>query len=62
MNRNKNDRNDARSIAHLIRSGWFKAVHVKSVASQGLRSLLAAREFFVNKLRDHENDSVGCVA
>jgi len=23
MNRNKNDRNDARSIAHLIRSGWF---------------------------------------
>ena len=28
MNRNKNDRNDARSIAHLIRLGWFKAVHV----------------------------------
>lgn len=29
MNRNKNDRNDARSLAQLIRSGWFKAVHVK---------------------------------
>lgn len=26
MNRNKNDRNDAHSIAYLIRSGWFKAV------------------------------------
>ena len=59
MNRNKNDRNDARSIAHLIRSGWFKAVHVKSVASQELRSLLVAREFFVNKLRDHENEIRG---
>jgi len=59
MNRNKNDRNDARSIAHLIRSGWFKQVHMKSVASQELRSLLVAREFFVNKLRDHENEIRG---
>jgi transposase len=59
MNRNKTDRNDARSIAHLIRSGWFKQVHVKSVASQELRSLLVAREFFVNKLRDHENEIRG---
>jgi transposase len=59
MNRNKNDRNDARWIAHLIRSGWFKALHVKSVASQELRSLLVAREFFVNKLRDHENEIRG---
>ncbi|KRB30935.1 hypothetical protein ASD99_21195 [Mesorhizobium sp. Root695] len=25
------NRNNARSIAHLIRSGWFKAVHLKSV-------------------------------
>lgn len=59
MTRNKNDRNDARSLAHLIRSGWFKAVHVKSVESQGLRTLLVAREFFVNKLRDHENEIRG---
>lgn len=59
MNRNKNDRNDARSLAQLIRSGWFKAVHVKSTESQELRSLLIAREFFVNKLRDHENEIRG---
>jgi len=50
MNRNKSDRNNARSIAHSIRSGWYKAVHAKSVASQELRSLLVGREFFVNKL------------
>ena len=24
MNRNKNDRNDARSLAQLVRSGWFR--------------------------------------
>lgn len=59
MTRNKNDRNDAGFLAHLIRSGWFKAVHVKSVESQELRSLLVAREFFVNKLRDHENEIRG---
>ena len=58
MNRNKNDRNDARSIAHLIRAGWYKEVHVKSVASQELRSLLVAREFFVNKLRPLRGASV----
>lgn len=59
MSRNKNDRNDARSLVHLIRSGWFKTVHVKSVESQELRTVLVAREFFVNKLRDHENEIRG---
>lgn len=59
MNRNKNDRNDARSLAQLVRSGWFKAVHVKSRPSQELRTLLIAREFYVNKLRDHENEIRG---
>lgn len=59
MNRNRNDRNDARSLSHLIRSGWFKTVHVKSKQSQESRSLLVAREFFVNKLRDHGNEIRG---
>jgi transposase len=59
MNRNKNDRNDVHSLAHLIRSGWFEAVDVKSTESQELRSLLVSREFFVNKLRDHENEIRG---
>ncbi|UWQ49922.1 IS110 family transposase [Leisingera caerulea] len=59
MNRNKNDRNDARSLAQLIRSGWFKPVHIKSTESQEMRTLLMSREFFVNKLRDHENEIRG---
>lgn len=59
MHRNKNDRNDARALVHLVRSGWFKAVHVKSRISQELRTLLVAREFLVNKLRDHENEIRG---
>lgn len=59
MNRNKNDRNDARSLAQLVRSGWFKAVHVKLRPSQELRTLLTAREFYVNKLRNHENEIRG---
>lgn len=40
MNRNKNAPNDARSLAQLIRSGWFKALHVKSTESQEIRTLL----------------------
>lgn len=45
MSRNKNDRNDARSLAQIVRSGGFKAVHVKSTDSQELRTLLTSREF-----------------
>lgn len=58
---NKNDRNDERSIAQIIRSGWFKQVHVKSAESQELRTLLTTRGFLVNKLRDHENEIRGAL-
>jgi len=61
MSLNKTDRNDARSIAQLVRSGWFKAVHVKSIESQELRTLLTSREFLVNKVRDHENEIRGAL-
>jgi transposase len=34
--RNKTDKNDARGIAQLLRSGWYSRVHVKSIVqSQG---------------------------
>ncbi len=59
MAANKTDRDDARAIAQVVRSGWFKAVHVKSTESQELRVLLSAREFLVNKVRDHENEIRG---
>ena len=26
----KTDRNDARGIAHIMRTGWYREVHVKS--------------------------------
>ena len=31
----KTDRNDARGIAQLMRLGWLRPVHCKSVAAQG---------------------------
>ena len=32
--RNKTDRNDARGIAQILRTGWYREVHVKSLESQ----------------------------
>jgi transposase len=52
---NKTDRNDARAIAQIVRTGWFRAVHVKSPACRAWRALLAARRLVLNKLRDVEN-------
>ena len=40
----KTDRNDARGLAHLARTGFFKAVHVKSLSAHALRSLIVAQE------------------
>jgi transposase len=36
----KNDRNDARGIAQLMRLGWFRPVHCKSMPAQEVRALL----------------------
>ena len=30
--RNKTDRNDARGIAQILRTGWYSRVHIKSLA------------------------------
>ena len=35
---NKTDRNDARAIAQIMRTGWFKAVHVKTPTCRSWRS------------------------
>jgi transposase len=58
---NKTDRNDAHGIAQMMRTGWFKRVHVKSTLSQELRTLLTSRRFVVNKLRDVENEIRGAL-
>jgi len=52
---NKTDRNDARGLAQIVRTGWFRAVHVKSPTCRSWRALLAARRLVLNKMRDVEN-------
>lgn len=48
---NKMDRNDARSLAQIMRTGWFRQVHVKSRECRLWRSLLAARRTILNEMR-----------
>jgi transposase len=55
----KSDRNDARGIAQLMRLGWFRPVHCKSIGAQETRSLLTARKLVQSKLRDVENSLRG---
>jgi transposase len=51
----KSDRNDARGIAQLMRLGWFKPVHCKSIGAQETRAVLTARKLVQSKLLDVEN-------
>lgn len=55
----KTDRNDARGLAHIMRTGWFKSVHIKSEASQKLRVLLNNRSCLVDKRVDISNQIRG---
>jgi transposase len=50
----KTDRNDARGIAQLMRLGWFRPVHCKSIPAQETRALLTARKLVQVKLHDIE--------
>ena len=55
----KSDRNDARGIAQLMRLGWFRPVHCKSLSAQETRATLTARKLVQSKLRDMENSLRG---
>ena len=55
----KSDRNDARNIAQLMRLGWFRPVHCKSMSAQETRAMLTARKLIQNKLQDIENSLRG---
>jgi transposase len=46
----KTDRKDARGIAQLMRLGWFRPVHCKSMPAQEVRALLTARKLVKAKL------------
>ena len=52
---NKTDRNDARALAQIMRTGWYRQVHVKSRPSRLWRSLLASRRTVLNEMRTIEN-------
>jgi transposase len=55
----KTDRRDARGIAHLLRMGWFRPVHVKTVSARERRVLLGARDTLVRRTRDLDNSVRG---
>jgi transposase len=55
----KTDRNDARGLAHLARTGFFKPVHVKSLPAHALRSLIIARKKLVGQRVTLENQIRG---
>ena len=44
----------ARGIAQLMRMGWFRPVHAKSIGSREVRALLVARKQLLSKLMDLE--------
>jgi transposase len=51
----KTDRTDARGIAQLVRLGWFRPVHCKSMEAQETRAVLTARKLLQSKLQDIRN-------
>ena len=56
---NKTDKNDARGIAQLLRTGWYSKVHIKSMASHRIRDLLSSRKAVLSKCIDLENEIRG---
>ncbi len=43
MHMNKTDQNDAEGLAQIMRTGWYRPVHVKSLDAHRARALLGAR-------------------
>jgi transposase len=50
----KTDKKDARGIAQLMRLGWFRPVHCKSLPAQEVRAVLTARKLLQGKRHDVE--------
>jgi len=55
----KSDRKDADAIAQAMRTGWYRAVHVKSGESQRIRVLLRNRRILQAKRLDIDNEIRG---
>ena len=57
----KTDRNDAEGLAQLLRTGWYKAVHVKQDDTQEVKAWIEARELLKHKQQDIKNAIRGLV-
>jgi transposase len=57
--RNKTDKTDAKGIAHILRTGWFSPVHMKSREAHGVRALLSTRKALLKKTIDLANEVRG---
>jgi transposase len=55
----KTDRKDARGIAELMRLGWFRPVHCKSMEAQETRAMLTARKLVQKGLYEVESSLRG---
>ena len=55
----KTDRRDARGIAQLMRLGWYRPVHAKSLGAQEVRAALVARTQLLNRMMDLERSMRG---
>ena len=51
---NKSDSADAEGLAHLARTGWYVEVHVRSEASDRVRTLIGARERLLRMRKELE--------
>lgn len=56
---NKTDRHDARGLAQIVRTGWFKAAQIKSHDAYVNRAMLTAREALVGMRVKLENEIRG---
>src|SRR5258708_7669239 len=55
----KTDRKDAHGIAELMRLGWFRPVHCKSMEAQETRAMLTARKLVQKGLHEVESSLRG---
>jgi transposase len=59
MQLNKTDQNDAEGLAQIMRTGWYRSVHVKSFDAHRARALLGARAQLVGMTTRLSNHSRG---
>ena len=55
----KSDEVDARALAEMLRTGWYSAVHVKSLDSHRVKAVLGARDQLVRAKRSLGNQVRG---